>query len=440
VTDRQIQQDSSFRRRWLFALLAVLMAAGMHCFYSYVFFPARIAEDALMNRPRGNFSDLYPVWLGTRALLLEKSDPYGADVTAEIQKGVWGRTINARNPGDPKDESRFAYPLHAVFTLAPLVLFPFPVAIVLFMVISIGSGIVSAWFWLRLYGRRNRSIFETVIAILLFIGSWPFVLAVRIHQPAVIVFALVSAAIMAIAARRPWAGGVFLALATIKPQSVVGLVAWFLLWSLSSWKDRKGVFISFALTMAAMLSTAQVLVPGWFWEWREALSAYMQYSPLTGPYVELIFGIYLGKVVGVIVAAGTLLFCWKARMDAPDTNRFKLVPALILSANLFITPVWHAYDHIFLLPPAILIWEWREQFFRLKPFERGILRFSALALMWQWIAVAVAVGIVIVAPHLALNLRILPYFSILLFPPLVLSSLILIGRARLSSAAASPVQ
>jgi hypothetical protein len=419
-----------FQRQWLLVLVAVLMAAGMHCFYSYVFFPARVTEDALINRPRGNFSDLYPVWFGTRDLLLNKHDPYGPEVTADIQRGVWGRTVDGRNPGDPTDESRFAYPLYVVFILAPMVLVPFPVATVLFIILGLITGILSAWFWSRLLGRGD-SILHVVITIVLFLGSWPFVLGLRVHQPALIVFALMSGAMMAIVARRPWLGGFLLALATIKPQSVIAIVGWLMIWSLSSWKDRKGVLISFGLTLSAMLSAAEFLVPGWFWEWREAMTAYIRYAPLTGAFVELMFGQLLGKIVGVLVAAGTFVFCWKARKDEPDTNRFKLAPALILSANLFITPVWHAYDHIFLLPPAILLWEWREQFFQLKPIQRGILRFSALALIWQWFAVAVAVAIVIIAPSLALNLRILPYFTILLLPPLALASLILIGRARL---------
>jgi hypothetical protein len=205
-----------------------------------------------------------------------------------------------------------------------------------------------------------------------------------------------------------------------------------LLWSLSNWRDRKGLFLSFALTFSAMFLAAELLLPGWLWEWREALSAYMRYSPLTGAYVELMFGKWLGKVIGALVTLGILLFCWKARRDAPRTDRFRLASTLILAANLFITPVWHAYDHIFLLPPFLLLWEWREQFYSLKPVLRAIVRFSALALAWQWIAATIALAVVTIVPGLVLNLRILPYFSILLLPPGALISLVLIGHARLS--------
>jgi hypothetical protein len=418
-------------------LLCVLLALGVHSFYDYVFIAAEKIEDKLKNRPSGNSSDLYPAWLGTRELLVNQRDPYSPEVTADIQKGVWGRTVDGRNPGDPKDESRFAYPLYVVFTLGPTILLPFSAAKVLFIGFAITTSGLSVWVWLRLFGHRSTSA-QITMGIVLFLGSWPFVLALRVHQPAVIVLASITGAMTAVAAGLPWAGGVMLAFATIKPQSAVGIVAWLLLWSVSNWKERKGLFLSFALTFSAMFVAAELLLPGWFWEWREALSAYMRYAPLTGAYVELMFGKWLGKIVGALVTLGLLLFCWKARRDAPNTDRFRLASTLILAANLFITPVWHAYDHIFLLPPFLLLWEWRQQLYCLKPVQRAIVRFSALALVWQWFAATVALAVVAVVPGLALNLRILPYFSILLLPPATLMSLVLIGRARLYGTVPDP--
>jgi glycosyl transferase family 87 len=418
-------------KQWRSLLIAVLLATFMHCFYSFVFLRAEQIEDARLNRPRGNFSDLYPAWLGTRELLVNHRDPYGPEVTANIQKGVWGRIVDARNPGDPKDQSRFAYPLYVVFILAPTVLFSFSVVKQLYIIGAIITGILSIWCWVRLF-HPGRSRFQFAVCTALCLGSWPFVLALRIHQPALLVFTLISAAIGATSMGKLRLAGVLLAVSAIKPQSVIGIVGWLLLWSLSRWRDRKGLFLSFTLTFTLMLLAAEIILPGWIWKWREALSAYMQYAPLPGAYVELMFGNHLGKLVGLLVTLGILWFCWKSRRDESHTDRFKLAPALIFSANLFITPVWHAYDHIFLLPSAILLWEWRERFVCLNPIQRGILRFSVLSVLWQWLAASIAVAIVMVTPKLALNLRVLPYISILLFPAVILASLMLIGRSRLS--------
>jgi hypothetical protein len=421
-------------------LFAVLMAASMHLFYSYIFLQAPQGEHKLTSGPDANFSDLYPAWLGTRALLFNNRDPYSADVTASIQKGVWGRTVDSSKPGDPKDESRFAYPLYVVFLIAPTVLFPFSTAEILFLAFAIATGVLSVWFWLRFFNPVTTA-FQIGMAVVLFIGSWPFVLALRVHQPALIVLALMTGAVAAVASALPWVGGVLLALSTIKPQAVVGVTVWLLLWSVSNWKQRKGLFISFALTLCAIVVGAEALLPGWFGKWREAMAAYMHYAPLPGALVQLILGNLPGKVVGVLVVSGIVVFCLRIRKDGADSERFKLAFALIVSANLFITPVWHAYDQIFLLPSVLLVWEWRAHFYGLKPVQRGILRFSALALFWQWFAAAMAVGIGITAPQLASSLRILayiPYFSILILPPAVLTSLALIGYARLSSPLQAP--
>src|SRR6476469_7246384 len=96
---------------WLLLPAAMLLAASMYCFFYTVVSPAQQAEAAAKNSTSGNLSDLYPRWLGTRELLLNGRDPYSAELTAEFQKGVWGRAIDPRNPNDPHDETRFAYPL-----------------------------------------------------------------------------------------------------------------------------------------------------------------------------------------------------------------------------------------------------------------------------------------------------------------------------------------
>ena len=426
---------SSATRQGILLVVAILLAASTYLFYNYISLPAPGSDYALTSGPEATFSDLYPTWLGTRELLLNHHDPYSPEVTARIQQGVWGRTVDPRKPGDPKEESRFAYPLYVVFLLAPTVLFSFRTAATLFVVFAITIGIFSAWFWLRFFS-PDRTPFQTGMVVVLFLGSWPFVLATRVHQPALIVLALITGAIAAASSGFLWIAGVLLALSTVKPQAVIGITGWLLLWSVSNWKNRKRLFISFTFTLSAMLLGAEFLLPGWFGKWREALSAYMQYSPLPGAFVQLMFGHLLGKVIGILVVLGVAGFCIGIRRDGADSDRFKLAFALIVSANLFITPVWHAYDLVFLLPCILQVWGWRAHFYELKPVRRGILRFSALALCWQWIATAGAVAIALTMPQLQTNLRVLPYLpyvSVLLLPPMVLTSLLLMGRARFSS-------
>ena len=412
-------------------LISLLMAVGMYCFFWNVVTPAQEARFLLKSGPRGNLSDLYPRWLGARELLLNDRDPYSPDVTAEIQRGVFGRTIDPEDPSGPHDQARFAYPLYVVFLLAPAVALPFPVVEVLFLAIAIIAAAGSVFLLQRCFS-RTKSGFLAALVTVLFLGSYSFVSALHVEQLALIVLPLIVGGIIAVASGRLRAGGIMLALATIKPQSAAGIVAWLLLWAVSRWKDRKSLVMSFGLTLFAMLAGAELLLPGWVWKWREALSAYVSYAAIPGPHVEIIFGDRPGKVIAALVVLGIGIFCWKARKDEVGTDRFKFAPALILSANLVVNPIWRAYDHIFLLPVVLLIVEWKAQFFRLNPISRAIVRLSAVALIWQWPAAAAVAAVSLVSPTFASNLQIVPWLSIFFVPPLALVSLVLIGRAQLA--------
>ena len=66
---------------------ALICAAGIWLYAQRVMIPYQTIDAAAHDRPRGNLSDLYPRWVGTRELLLHGRDPYGPVVTAEIQAG-----------------------------------------------------------------------------------------------------------------------------------------------------------------------------------------------------------------------------------------------------------------------------------------------------------------------------------------------------------------
>src|SRR5580693_7013753 len=85
-------------------LLALLLATGMWMYVRRVLVPYQRADALAHDHPRGNLSDLYPRWLGSRELLLHGRDPYSSEVTREIQAGYYGRPLAPALPHDPKDE------------------------------------------------------------------------------------------------------------------------------------------------------------------------------------------------------------------------------------------------------------------------------------------------------------------------------------------------
>src|SRR5580700_10786024 len=81
--------------RWLLGLsLTLVAAASMWLYFQNVLIPYQQSDAQAKQKPRGNLSDLYPRWFGARELLLHDRDPYGADITREIQVGYYGRPLD----------------------------------------------------------------------------------------------------------------------------------------------------------------------------------------------------------------------------------------------------------------------------------------------------------------------------------------------------------
>src|ERR1019366_8344099 len=209
-------------------LAAALAAASMWFYVDRILVGYQLADAAAHERPRGNLSDLYPRWLGARELLLHQRNPYGDDITIEIQKGYYGRVLDTARPDDPKDPQGFAYPVYVVFLLAPLVGLPFHEVQIFFHWLLVGLTAVSVWFWLRALRWRLPAL-AIALAVVLTLGSVPAVQGIKLQQLSLLVAALLAGSVACVASGFLFCGGVLLALATIKPQLAWPLVAWLLL-------------------------------------------------------------------------------------------------------------------------------------------------------------------------------------------------------------------
>src|SRR5437868_1254768 len=156
-------------KRLSFIAGAALMAASMWVWVQDITIAHQEKEAAERGIPRGNLSDLYPRWLGTRELLLHGRDPYTADITREIQIGYYGRPIDPSLPNDPKDQQAFAYPLYIVFVLAPTVQLPFPLVQRGFLWVLMAVTAASVLLWLRAL-QWQISVSAKLVAIILVLG------------------------------------------------------------------------------------------------------------------------------------------------------------------------------------------------------------------------------------------------------------------------------
>src|ERR1700733_286269 len=108
-------------RLWL--VLSLLVAGTTWLYVHRVLAPW--ADHMEMERAGlTQMGDLYPRWIGTRELFLHRLNPYGPEVSHEIQMKFYGHVVAEDNLGPGHkiiDEQRFAYPLYVVFFMAPTI-------------------------------------------------------------------------------------------------------------------------------------------------------------------------------------------------------------------------------------------------------------------------------------------------------------------------------
>jgi hypothetical protein len=345
----------------------------------------QVADAAAHQRPRGNLSDLYPRWVGARELLLHRRNPYGDDVTLEIQKGYYGRALDPARPDDPKDQQGFAYPVYVVFLLAPLIGLPFHEVQILFYWVLIGLTGASVCLWLRaLRWRLPPLAVATCIALML--GSVPGVQGIKLQQLSLLVAALLAGSAACVASGFLFCGGALLALATVKPQLAWPLVGWLAVWALSDWRARQRFVFGFAGVMALLLAGAEVILPGWLWMFAHAIGQYHRYTQNQSVLDQLFPWAFTGK----ILAAGAVLACavslWRVRGESADKENFGRATALVMALTVLVVPMYAPYNQVLLLPAILVLVRDRAFFISRSSAVRFAYLAAAFALAWQWIA------------------------------------------------------
>ena len=366
-------------------LLALLFAGSVWFYVQQVLVPYQKADAAVHGRPRGNLSDLYPRWLGTRELLLHHRDPYSAEVTREIQTGYYGRPLDPDRADEPKDQQGFAYPLHVVFLLAPTVSLPFPVVQAGFRWLLVILTLASIFLWLWVL-RWHPSVTVTAILIVLTFGSYAVVQGIKLQQLTLVVSALLAGCAAALVAGYFLLAGFLLALATIKPQLALPVAGWLVLWAVSDWRRRQIFFWSFALTTAVFLLASEYVQPGWIGQFRGAVAAYRQYTGGAGSLLDVLATPILGKILAAAAVIAVAVTGWRVRRAAHDSVGFSTMFSLVLVVTLVIVPSFAPYNQVLLLPAVFLIaTSWKELWGRDR-LTRLACGLAVLIVIWPWLA------------------------------------------------------
>jgi hypothetical protein len=405
----------------LFLIMATLAAVSMWFYVDRILVGYQVADAAEHGRPRGNLSDLYPRWLGARELLLHGRNPYSREINLETQKGYYGRLLDASRPDDPKDQQGFAYPVYVVFILAPLIRLSFHDVQIIFRWLLIGLTAGSILLWLRALRWRLPSL-AVAIAMVVTLGSVPAVQGIKLQQLSLLVAALLAASGACLASGYLFSGGVLLALATIKPQLAWPVIAWLLVWALSDWKARRRLLVGFTATMGVLLVGAEIVLPGWWRMFLQAIRQYHQYTHNESVLDQLfnwMVGRFGGDLLAVLAALMAGLALWTVRKQPASSPEFGRALALVVALTVLIVPMYAPYNQVLLLPAILSLVRERPALVLSSRAARIVYAAAALALAWQWIA---SIGLTVTwfaSPVEALKMWKLPFYATFTLPVLV---------------------
>lgn len=400
-------------------LIALLLAAGMIGYDLGFLIPQARYARVLRHVDQGDMfgGDFYPLWLTCRELRDNRQNPYAEFTTFAIQRHLYGRTLGQGGPDDlPLHYRAFSYPLFADLMFWPLAELKFePTRSVLAAVFPILVAL-TAVLWMRTLGLA-LPLPATVGAVLLYGTSYGGLEAFYALQPTIVVAALLAAATAALVARRYWLAGTWLALAGIKPQLVVIVTVWLLLWSVSQWRLRRGLVLSFALIATILLLASELIVPGWITLWVKSLAEYRTYT--LPPLFPFVMG-RLGDILGIVLVAVMACLGWRFRhLDVGD--QFLLFVSFLLAATVAVIPTAGAmYEDLLLWPGLVWIYSHRQEFLTAKGPRKWILYVGIAAFLWSFVAacgllVWMAFGLPLDAPTLLAPIRLtasLPFIVI----------------------------
>jgi len=320
-------------------------------------------------------NDFFSRWEGARALFLRGENPYSDAATRAIQMGMYGRLARP-----DEDQVAFAYPLYAAFIAAPFINLPYAQAQAAWMAYLI-LGVAGATIGLARLAHATHRI-EIVSLLLLAIFFYPSVRAVFNGQYAIPSFFLIVLAMLLVELNWDVGAGIFLALATMKPQTALFLVPAILIWC--AWNKRWQVVISAAATLGALALVSLALVPTWIFDFVQGLRSYSAYEPI-GPPLEIVIGYVVADVgwrSGLIAASVLALIAWGAWRVSRTINSTwqEFLPTLGLIAIL--TTIWAgrigSSDQVLLLIPWVA---WLSSWVAQKKIALAIAVAAALAIL-----------------------------------------------------------
>ena len=307
--------------------------------------------------PGGN--DFLVHWMGTRLLLKDGLSPYSDQTATQIQIFAYGHPAQAG-----EHELRVAYPLYSVLLFIPFALIQdFATARAIWMTVLELSILSLTFLSIRAFQWKPN----LVVLALIFLFSLVWYHAVRtiINGNAVGLVALVLlGAFLAIKNDMDEVGGFLLALTTIKPQLVVLVILFILIWAVNR---RRWKLVSWFMgTMVILVAVAFLFVPDWILQNIREILRYPGYNPPGTP--GAVFSVWfpamgnrLGWILSGILILLLLVEWYLAVRRKPDFPGFFWTVYLTLVASQWIGIQTDPGNFIILFPAIVLVFAMWEQ-------------------------------------------------------------------------------
>ncbi len=290
-------------------------------------------------------SDFYSRWAGARALLLQGRDPYSPDVTREIQP-VIGIDQSLEGKGG------FAYPLYTIFSFWPLAYLSYDWAQAIWMVTLQWIALTTVVVLLRL-GRWNPSPVGLVGLLLGTLLLYPVARSIFLGQFTLHVTLFLAMALWALKSRHDGWAGVCLAVTFIKPQLVIFIVPWLVLWAIQ--QRRWHVITGLLAGGGILLLASMALFPRWPLSFLEDMLRYSKVAGGRNPLVVLMDLVWPGGPEAVrYTAAGLLILVMLAswwRSLRGDGTRYNLALHWTIVASLLVPFQTGTTSQVILLLP-----------------------------------------------------------------------------------------
>ncbi len=331
--------------------MLVLFVVATLVFYFVHTSQLEVAED-----------DFFIEWKGAQ-VALQGGDPYSDSTTRLIQIGLHRFNVTAG-----QDQLAFVYPYWRVFYNAPLNLLPYAWAAAVWLGLRLTLLFGSIFLVCRTLGWQLRTVQQQVAVYLSLLLAFPTFAALMEGQIALLSGSLIVLTYYCLrTGAQSWAG-IWLALATVKPQ--LAAILCLLLVGRAIWRREWRFMISFLLALTVLTGTSFLAYPNWLGEFLTSINRYPGYKKsLTGP--GFIFeglggvGTILTMLVWLVIASVGLFLWWRGTTknrllitqgELPGSF-FDLIFCVGIALTLLLPPQTNIVNALLLEVPVLLLME-----------------------------------------------------------------------------------